>query len=276
HIDAGLARALFIRGQVTDRSTGLPLQGIDVAASDGTVPCCVNLGNAQTDAGGNYALAVRAGTYRVWFGDGDAYLPLFWNDQTSPEQATPVVVTGDVGGITARLMPTVALHGQVTDELTHAGIGNIHVFAHDAAAGCSPFRTLSGALTAADGTYTLMAPKGVAVKIQFYIGPDSPPYFGEWYDDQPGFDQALVRTFTGETSAINAGLTPAVVVHGTVTDELTGLGIADIGVNAVDARADCCVFISGTRTRPGGAYELAVPKGRPIKLNFFPFPSAGS
>src|SRR3989442_1493709 len=244
---------------------------MDVAASDGRVPCCVNLGNAQTDAGGNYALPVRAGTYRVWFGDGDASLPLFWNDQTGPEQATPVVVTGDVGGISARLMPTVAVHGRVTDEITHAGIGNIHVFAHDAAVGCCPFRTLSGAVTNADGTYTLMAPNGVAVKLQFWIGPDSPLYIGEWYDDRPGFDQAVVRTFNAETSGVDAALAPAVLIHGTVTDEVTHTGIGGIGVNANDANEPCCVFINGIQTTGDGSYSLPVPIGRPIRIFFSTF-----
>ena len=64
-IDAGAAAALVatggtLSGTITDTATGLPISGAEVTADNGTRPF-----STSTDADGNYAMLLAAGTYTV-------------------------------------------------------------------------------------------------------------------------------------------------------------------------------------------------------------------
>src|SRR5207247_8727986 len=63
---------------------------------------------------------------------------------------------------------SVLLSGRITDDQTGAGLGGIAVNVTDSTTHCCPFGNISFGSTAPDGSYHVLAPKGIPVKINFF------------------------------------------------------------------------------------------------------------
>jgi Ca2+-binding RTX toxin-like protein len=100
-VDAG-----FISGTVTEAGTGMPLDDICVDISDADLP---NTVFESTDSAGHYRVAVRPGTYVVFFEDqcdeSSDHRSEWYDDAHAFAQATEVVVASktEVSGIDAAL-----------------------------------------------------------------------------------------------------------------------------------------------------------------------------
>src|SRR5207249_114208 len=131
-----------------------------------------------------------------------------------------------------------------------------------------PFGDITVDSTAPDGIYSLLVPKGVPVKIQFVpFGSADPHYFREWFDDQPSWDAATTRSFTVDTSGINAALSRGFFISGHVARQ-NGTPIEGLHVNANDGLAGCCRFVTGSQTNANGDYQILVRPGT-YKVLFF-------
>ena len=264
-IDAALAAGVVVHGRVTDESTGSGVANVAVSAVDPAAPCCRSISNASTDASGNYQLVVQSGTVvKVQFvaGSSPRYMVEWWNNKRNFNEATSFTVTGETFGIDAALTPAVLLTGKVTDELSGFGIGSIAVVVTDSTTPCCPFGDITVGVTAGDGTYGVLVPRARPIKIQFVpFGTADPQYIAEWFDNQPDWDHATVRSFNADTTGIDAALIKGVFIRGHVTRLDNGAPIERIHVNVNEGVGPCCQFVAGTRTESSGDYAVLVRPG---------------
>lgn len=105
----------FVSGTVTEEGTGTPLPDLCVEVVDDDLGTFA--GFAETDADGDYRVAVRSGSYTVAFHDfcdrAANHLSEWYDDQGDPASADPVVVAAPAvtGGIDAALAPGCAGFG---------------------------------------------------------------------------------------------------------------------------------------------------------------------
>jgi hypothetical protein len=147
-----------ISGRITDRSTGMPLAGVRVGASQSTVRMLV--ATAVSGGDGTYSIVVPPGTYRVIFNPDLAvpYVGEWWNRRANFDFADVITVGGSVGEVDAALQQAFFVHGQITDEVTHLGIAQGTAVSFDAAQPCCQ-QVGTGVGTDANGNYKLAVPK---------------------------------------------------------------------------------------------------------------------
>src|SRR5439155_305937 len=282
-INAVMTRAVIVSGHVSDASGLVPVGGFEVNALDATVACCQFIGGAQTDAQGNYSIAVAPGvSVKVDFGvfsgppPGTRYLPQWWNNKTSFDAADPILATADVPNINARLANGFLITGHVTERGSGAALAGMHVQVFDPAVPCCPFREIAHSETSATGDYTVVLTAG-SYKVQFseFPQPAVRPHLTQWWQDKPSFETANTINALIDVSGINADLETGFILSGHVSDAGGTTSLGGIGVNANDATMGCCQFIVGTQTDASGNYRLIVPAGRLIRVFFGTNPAGG-
>ena len=160
--DLGLSldRGWRIAGQAyfTVGGTRVPAL-VGASLYDATVACCSEVGyrsSAFTGTDGHYSFVVPNGRYVVKFGGGRRSVGVWYQQQPTPEAATPIVVTdADTDGRDVELSLGTLVFGTVTDSATHLPLGGIRVTAVNATDA-----PLTATETAADGTYYLHLPTG--------------------------------------------------------------------------------------------------------------------
>ena len=263
-IDFVLLAGGSIAGTVVTANPGDPIAGVDVWANsyDGDG----DGGGTRTDANGNYEITGLApGEYRVRAQKHNAGLVGEWYDNTTD------------WGLAARV-PVLA--GQVTPGIDFdlAGGGTISgtVYMSDGATALADAEVWAeqydccgeggGALTAADGTYTIdsLAPGDFRVRAQ------KQGYTFEYYSSTTRRDLSTrVSVVQGvDMPNINFTLDPAGTISGVVTEANGGSPIANANVFAQDFGA--VGGGNGTRTKfdgtyvidslPGGAYRVTAEK----------------
>ena len=210
-----------ISGQVTD-GDGAPLAGIAVRAYDDRLELAAE---TATAADGRYDLTeLSRGTYYVEFDDpAGAYPGEAWNDVAGLELATPIAIEDAVvTGIDAALDGAGAgpggggFRGVVRDDLSGQPVAGVRV---SCVADDGWFVPGCAAVTASDGSFSLggFLPAG-----SYLIELSSPSgvWTGEWYDDARSIvDATPVAAVEGAwTEGVDAGLLPAGLVAGTVTN----------------------------------------------------------
>jgi len=280
NIDAVLTAAVALHGRVTDATGAVAVVGFQVNALDATAPCCQFFGGAQTDAQGNYSIAVPIGSsVKVSFGSfngpppGTRYLPQWWNNKPSFEAADPIFAGADVLNIDAHLANGLVISGHVS-EPGGAPLPGVQVQVIDPAVACCPFREVAHTQTNATGDYTAVVPSG-SYKVQFFeFPPPAHPHMPQWWQGKP-FDQgADVLVVAADRPNIDAILMPAVFIRGRVTDSTGAVGIGAVNVSSSDATLPCCQFVSGSQTDPLGNYAYLVPLGSLVKVQFGPPPGS--
>ena len=266
-INAQLSGATFtLSGRATERGTGIALGGISVRALDASVPCCPqpDAGGTFTDAFGNYALRLPAGSYKLTFFEfpfgSPPHFPAMYHDKRFDYEADVIVLNGDVAGIDQSLLRAVLIGGRVT-AADGTGIAGIQVSGQDGILPCCRF--IDGAQTDAAGYYRFIAPLGSTIKVEFGVFGGSPPgthFIGEWWDNQPTFEVATPILVDGDKT-LNAELASNVgnVISGRVTDSANpGVGVANVSVSA-QPNFGCCFH--STSTGPDGHYSLDLTPG---------------
>jgi hypothetical protein len=260
---------------VTDATGTIPVAGLQVSAQDATQPCCQFLGGGQTDASGNYSLVLMQGsTAKVEFGvfggppPGTRYLGRWWDNKESFELADPISAAADVSGIDAHLPTGFRITGHVSERGTGVALADVQVQIIDAAVPCCPFQQVGFARTDTFGNYSLVVPAGT-YKVQFFeFPPPARPHLMQWWNDQPFDNTATPLTGAADTAGIDASLIPGVFIRGHVTDATGAIPVAGLQVSAQDATEPCCRFVGGAQTDASGNYELVVPGGSSVRLEF--------
>jgi hypothetical protein len=234
-----------------------------------------NFFDTTTDANGHFEFAnLPADTYRASFQDGeDAYVSEWWNDVTSQELATPIVIPAESAvdlAVQLDRVPGALLQGTVSAD-DGTPIEGVIVRTEDLA---------FSDVTDVDGRYSMLVPAG-SYKLEFFD--PSGEWGSEWWQDgasaslataivatdgdQLTFDAALVL-------ATNAAPAAAPEGQGTISGRVTapgGAGIAGVDLWAHSVETGDVVFAT---TDSSGNYTMDVPAGS-YKIHFSPPSDSG-
>ena len=233
-IDATLGPGSRLSGRVTAAATQSPVAGISVSALHWNGSWWDTWGSATTDDNGEYSLGgLMPGSYKVQFQDwSHTYLPEFYNQAWTMEQATVVQVSADedVAEIDAALSVAAQLSGRVTSATTQqplAGISVTAVLWINSSWGASQHAT-----TDSNGEYTItgLMPGTYRVFFTDYTQTHST----EYYDNAPSIASATDIPVASQAhiTGIDAALESASSIAGTVTALGGSPVLANISVQA--------------------------------------------
>lgn len=212
NVNASLDKAGVISGTVKFDGGGLPVVGVwvDVYSADGSY----GGGGKGTDANGQYAVSLRAGTYKVWFDWNRDVAPEWYQDRDSQAEADSVTVTA---GQTTTVDADVAAAGVITGVVTDGSTGlpvptTVLVRVYDQSGGL----VKEYGATDLSGNYRVGGLGTGDYKVLFRDPSDF--YDDEYYDDKSDRNQADPVSVTAgiTTPNVNATLTPFVSL-GTIT-----------------------------------------------------------
>ena len=230
---------------------------------------CVNAGSydgdggwgwAQTRPDGTYVLeGLATGDYRVEADASDqGFTRQFFSSTDDWGLAERVTATAGLttSNIDFVLTSGGAISGFVTNEAGGAPVANADVWAerYDCCGGGN------GARTALDGSYEITGLAQGDYRVQ--VRTEHGGFVGEFYDDTTDWAQATrVPVGSGTTTqAIDFSLGSGGAISGTVTDEVTGLPLADVNVWA--EIYDCCGAGNWAQTGADGTYRIeGLPSG---------------
>jgi len=226
--DFTLQRGASIAGTVTGAG-GIPIDGyFELTDADGE-----ELDWAEIDNGSYTAIGLPAGTYYAHFGSyGGDWLPQWWNNKQSVQQATPITVTdGQVlTGINATLAKGSSIRGTILN-----GKGNPVSTCVTVYAGLSDDE-VGSACTNDAGEYVVSGLN--AGNYQILFDPYSGDYARQWWDGQARRLTASTLPLGGATQEVaNATLLKGGTLTGVVTDE-QGEPVGGVEVRAYQSADD--------------------------------------
>ena len=177
-IDANTTEARYIiTGQVTSKTTGGPLAGVEIVLfKGGFAPCCdLAMPSVTTGSTGRYQMTVPEGNYRIMFYPHglDGYGTTWWKDGANFESATDLTVTKNANQVDGVLPAGHIVRGTVTSE--YGGVlSGAHVDVYSADGGW-----VTSATTVDDGRYLVrLAPGDYRVHVS---GPRGSELHGLWW-----------------------------------------------------------------------------------------------
>ena len=240
-IDFTLASGGTISGHVYLADGTTPVDDLHVFAED------FDTGEwkagANTDADGSYTLVLLTGSYRVracaaCSEETGGLVDEFWQEASAHGDATAVAVTApnDTPNIDFTLASGGTISGTVTDAVTGEGIANFQINVDRVdSSGNSEGRSRTE--TDADGNYSIggLVPGDYKIRARRSADGSGPYYIAQFYSGAEFFDDAqIVVVPAGVTvPGIDFALEKGGAISGTVTDQATGLGIANMRVNAI-------------------------------------------
>ncbi|MEA2325958.1 MAG: hypothetical protein QOE68_917 [Thermoanaerobaculia bacterium] len=249
NINFRLVRAGFAVGRVTAPG-GAALQNMTVAAYN---PSGTRRGFTNTDAAGNFVLALPPGSYRIAaYDEAFAYATTFFPAAASFESAAAVSIATGASAVTNLQLPVAAkIIGTVTDRATIAPIADarVTVYTNDGS-------VAGQASTRADGNYSVaVRPGGLRVVIDDPAG----TYAATYVPDAESFStESIVAAAAGQTVTVNATLVRAGHLAGHIKDAGSGTALAGITAAAYNADGTIRAFAI---TDASGAYSIVVPAG---------------
>ena len=274
-INATLATGGEITGTVTDASnTGLASVKADLYTANGSL-----VRSTTTAANGSYTVSgVAAGNYFVCFDASSAtggssatgyldqcYNGVSWDGFSDPAAtyATSVNVKSGVttSGIGAKLPTSAEIHGTVTDTSSPGRpVADVLVEVYTS----SGFA--NSTTTSASGTYSFQSLPSGSYFVCFETanatgGASTAGYLDQCYNSKAwdGFTQpaspqdTIVSVTAGAASTVNASLTSAGGISGTVTDTSSpGQPLAGVLIDVYDASGN---FVAGSDTSASGTYS---------------------
>lgn len=265
NINAELHEAGKITGKVTDASTTLAIEGIEVCARTAAGEYVGRCGS--TNASGEYAVtSLNTGEYKLEFlGDGHNYLTQYYSGKTTFAEGALVPVTSGEAttGRNAAMQPGGEITGTVTGAVSKAPIGSISVCAFPKNGG-----NIGCADTNGGGEYSIVALPTAEYIVEF--NGEGQNYIQQYYNDKATYGTAnAVSVAAGSTHEdINAALEVGGKITGTVTTAKTKEPIADIEVEVLTTSGE---FISSASTNASGEYTaLALPTGE-YRVVFYSF-----
>ncbi|MCX6583459.1 MAG: carboxypeptidase regulatory-like domain-containing protein [Candidatus Aminicenantes bacterium] len=227
-VDAQLPTGGSVTGTVTDIS-GNPIQNVNVCVyiTSGSYK------SALTNPEGKYeVVGMATGNYKVYFNAASTgYCSEWYIDKSTYAAADPVGVTAEqtTPGIDAQLILGGTLTGRVADESGN-GIQNVRVRLYD-----SGNKTVSIVATNSSGNYTLVGILPGSYRVYFDATYVAGNYVSEYYNDKFILSRAdAINITSGQTTTIDAVLSPGGIMSGRVTDT-GGNGIANVHVSVRNA-----------------------------------------
>ena len=268
-INAELEAGSYIEGKVTSDGVN-GIGGIYVHAYHADDPTYW-VGFAETDPDGTYSISGLApGDYRVSLNhsSGQNYLDEWYDNKADFYSADIISLNrgGGASGKDAVLDAGGSISGTVTGSDTKAGLEGVQVRVLDGG-----YNFLGGTLTASDGTYSVGGLPTGQHFVEFFPGEEL-NYQGEFYDDQPTFDEAnpVPVTAGSNTSGIDAELQRYGSISGRVTSADYPGGMEGISVNLYTSKGwwgwagSSVTDSSGNYTidhLPGGDYTVMFSAG---------------
>ncbi len=267
-IDAELALGSSVRGRVTDKATGLPIEGVFVEVLD------LNGSRVETDftkADGTYQTpeTLPSGQYLVRFNANSnyascTYVSAYYGGALRQEDAARVTVSAPTPAVAidAELTRGSILFGRLTDQSTGAPITSGAVTVFDAQG-----RVVNnGIVTFLGGWYTTTGLPSGSYKLYFRDRDEA--YIDEYYNDALSFAQAtpVVVSAPTDRTGLDVALAKGAAIAGRVTAGDTGQPFIDgyVGVYnsageevgygsiAADGRYEVLTGL------PSGSYYVAV------------------
>ena len=256
-----------IEGTVTGADTNEGVGGIEVCAwslslEEGEEEAWYDCVFTALD--GTYAIEeVPAGEYEVEFwAEGTGYITQYYDGKSHWWESDPVVVgTGATTGIDAELTRAAVLEGTVTRSSDEEPVEEVEVCAwgieDEEFGGCT--------WTAPDGSYSLEVEAG-EWGVEFWPAWSGQNLTYQYFDHRDRWSEAdPVIVGEGETvEEIDAELDPGATIVGRVSSALTGSGLEEILVCAIDASTDelsvCTWTFEGEYEipfLPAGQYKVA-------------------
>lgn len=249
---AGTASAATgsIEGTVTAASGGAALEGIGACAYEigGDLEEACGL----TDDEGEYLLdELEPGQYKVEFWDQSLeYIGQYYEDAEFWEDATAVAVTsgGTAIGIDAELDKAARIEGEVNVVGSGAPLEEVEVCAW----GEESFRCGE---TGSDGKYVIAGLWPGEYEIEFWPWTEG-NFAPQWWQGHDRWYEADPLTISaGQTeTGVDAELSPAGQINGTVTSPSTGARLAEIPVCSIDPVVN--QLYTCTETNLAGQYTL--------------------
>lgn len=263
---AALEAKAKISGKVTsagetDDADEVPLASASVTAYQLIDGDDVYVANVETDAAGNYALAVDAGgTYKLGF-EAAGHQTEYFDDAPDLEDAASFEVTGNVVGKDATLDAFPAIRGTVTGG--GRGLAGIEVTAQ--LLDDEDWADAGSTTTGTGGSYALRLPPGT-YRIGFTDA--SNRYRTEFYNDVTTIDDAASIDLDDDVTA-NATLAANPTITGTVTRPggVVGVAVAAVGISVkalklvTDDDGSHWDQVSAATTASNGTYSLGAPAG---------------
>ncbi|MEM1183131.1 MAG: carboxypeptidase regulatory-like domain-containing protein [Acidobacteriota bacterium] len=258
-IDFALSDGGVIAGRLTDQATGLPLGsafGVRLHDQFG-----VSVDVVRTDGNGGYRFSgLQSGTYFVRTTVEDYSDELYDNipcpDGCDVTQGQPINVT--FGSVTSGIDFALTGGGSISGTVTEAGTGDpvafeFGVILYDAAGDL-----VTSDITGGDGGYSI----GGLEAGTFFVKTQLDDYFDEVYDGLPCPEDCDVTQGTpivvaagANVANINFAVGPGGAISGVVTDQGTGLPIANrLGLRLFDSSGD---FLQVLLTGESGEYRFA-------------------
>lgn len=247
-IDAGLAQAAVISGQVTREFDGSPVAGVVDIWPLGQMG-----GQSVTiEADGSYRAEVAPGSYTLRFRPTDSRLfTEFWDDASTVQEATAITVASGEQrqAVDAELAAGTAITGIVrSDGEALAGI-SVMAFVGDLPVG--------SATSAEDGSYSLTLPAGDYV-LRAQASVFEPVYASEYYENAVTADDATVLTLGDDEdlSGIDIAMDLGVDIRGSVTLEGAGAPGGE-GATVVAYRWDGERWVEALRVPSWGTFAFS-------------------
>ena len=227
-VDAQLLTGGSVTGTVTDIS-GNPIQNVNVCVyiTSGSYK------SALTNPEGKYeVVGMATGNYKVYFNAASTgYCSEWYIDKSTYAVADPVAVTVEetTAEIDAQLILGGTLTGRVADESGN-GIQGVRARLYDSAN-----KVVSTVTTNASGNYTISGILPGSYRVYFDTTNVTGNYVSEYYNDKFILSRAdTINTISGQTTTIDAVLSPGGIISGRVTDT-GGNGIANVYVSVRNA-----------------------------------------
>ncbi|NCC34955.1 MAG: hypothetical protein EOM24_23530, partial [Chloroflexia bacterium] len=266
-VNAALVRGAQLSGRVTAADTGEGLPSVSVRLYD---PNSAFSRSVDTTPSGYYTFTTLVtGTYQLEFRTRTsnntttrAYLGEFYNNQSTPEAATPIELNApEERTINADLERGAQLTGQVTAEDTSDPLTSVRILIYD------PTSTIiADTTTNSSGNYTTTALASgnyrVEFRTQFANNATTRSYLGEFHANQASLFNATVITLTAPgITPINAALARGAQITGQVTageaspSLAQGAALANVLVAAYPG-LDSFSSVASARTDATGVYTL--------------------
>ncbi len=197
-----LGTGALLTGTVTETGTGVPLAGVHVVALRASDFSIVR--GAVTNASGAYSLNVVAGPYKLGFIDGTGLHAMEWhNNQPGSGLGSASSVTAPAVTNAALDRTTGSLSGTVTEDPSGGAMAGVWVLA------IGPSGIAGGAVTAADGTYSVTGLAPGTYRVEF-VDPTGARRL-EFWNNAADFSSATTINITagGQVTAINGALAAA-------------------------------------------------------------------
>jgi len=269
-INMGLVKGSVITGTVTDKGTGAAIQSIYVTAYNTVTD--LPEGAAYTNGSGDYSISgLAGGSYKLQFSSSSTagYLVQWYSNQDRKSTATAVTVVApnNVSGINVSMEKGAVINGTVTDKDTGTAINSVSIQVYNAATES----IVTSGYTDSSGAFTIYGLASGSYKLSF----SATGYVKRWSGDKADQTSAttIAATAPNTTADISMALGKAGSISGTLSDRITGGGIAGASLYVFNLGSG--EFAGSGQSDGNGTYTISGLASGSYRLRIDPPSSTG-